>query len=146
MKVDTRPMEAEDLDRICELEERSFSMPWKKADFEDLLAADESVYLVILADGVLVGTAGYTFNGFEGYINNVVIDEAFRGLGLGKVLMEALLATGRAQGVKEFTLEVRVGNTPANKLYESLGFVSEGIRKNFYERPTEDANVMWLRD
>jgi len=145
MKVETRPMETEDLDRVCELEESSFSMPWKKADFEDLIAEDESVYLVILKDDVLVGTAGYTFNGFEGYINNVVIDESCRGQGLGRLLMEALLEKGRADGVKEFTLEVRVGNVPANRLYESLGFVSEGIRKNFYERPTEDANVMRLR-
>ena len=145
MQIETRRLESKDLDRVCELEERSFSMPWKKCDFEDLLARDESVYFVILADGVLVGTAGYTFNGYEGYINNVVIDENYRGKGLSKVLLTRLLEYGKSQGVFEFTLEVRVGNKPANGLYESLGFVNEGIRKNFYERPTEDANVLWLR-
>lgn len=145
MAIETRPLREEDLDRICEMEERSFSMPWKREDFKDLLEHDESVYMVIILDGYIIGAAGYTFNGFEGYINNVVIDEDFRGKGYSKILMESLLNHGRKEGINEYTLEVRVSNTPAVKLYESLGFVSEGVRKNFYERPVEDAFVMWLR-
>lgn len=145
MAIETRQLCEDDLDRICEMEERSFSMPWKREDFKDLLEHDESVYMVILLDGFIIGAAGYTFNGFEGYINNVVIDEDFRGKGYSKVLMESLLNHGRKEGINEYTLEVRVSNTPAVKLYESLGFVSEGVRKNFYERPVEDAFVMWLR-
>lgn len=145
MAIETRQLCEDDLDRICEMEERSFSMPWKREDFKDLLEHDESVYMVILLDGFIIGAAGYTFNGFEGYINNVVIDEDFRGKGYSKVLMESLLNHGREEGINEYTLEVRVSNTPAVKLYESLGFVSEGVRKNFYERPVEDAFVMWLR-
>lgn len=145
MAIETRQLCEDDLDRICEMEERSFSMPWKREDFKDLLEHDESVYMVILLDGFIIGAAGYTFNGFEGYINNVVIDEDFRGEGYSKVLMESLLNHGREEGINEYTLEVRVSNTPAVKLYESLGFVSEGVRKNFYERPVEDAFVMWLR-
>jgi len=145
MKAETRLMTQQDLDRVCELESLSFSMPWKKEDFEDMIARDECTYIVIVADGKIVGTAGYTFNGFEGYINNVVIDEAYRGTGLGRQLMNALISVGKEQGINEYTLEVRVGNAPANRLYESLGFVNEGVRKNFYERPVEDANVMWLR-
>ena len=155
MKLETRKMEPSDLDRVCEIEEASFSMPWKTdesedldiltEDFEDLLVRTEANYLVILRDDYLIGTAGYTFNGFEGYVNNVAIDPLYRGKGCSKVLMEALIEDGLKKGVKEFTLEVRVSNVPANRLYESLGFVSEGLRKNFYEKPTEDANVMWLR-
>lgn len=145
MAIETRQLCEDDLDRICEMEERSFSMPWKREDFKDLLEHDESVYMVILLDGFIIGAAGYTFNGFEGYINNVVIDEDFRGKGYSKILMESLLNHGREGGINEYTLEVRVSNTPAVKLYESLGFVSEGVRKNFYERPVEDAFVMWLR-
>ena len=145
MEIEIRPLECKDLDRVCELESLSFSMPWKKEDFEELISADESTYLVIAADGKVVGTAGYTFNGFEGYVNNVVIDEEFRGNGLGKKLMEALIADGIGKGIKEYTLEVRVSNDAANRLYESLGFVNEGVRKNFYEKPVEDAYVRWLR-
>ena len=146
MKVEVRDLREEDLDEVCRIEEASFSMPWKREDFQDLIASDNSIYLVILADDRVAGAAGYTFNGFDGYINNVVIDVDRRGQGLGKVLMKELLTVGRKNGVPEFTLEVRVSNTPAIKLYESLGFKSEGVRKNFYERPVEDAEVMWLRD
>ena len=145
MKIEVRDLRTEDLDEVCRIEEASFSMPWKREDFQNLIDSDNSIYLVILADDRVAGAAVYTFNGFDGYINNVVIDVDRRGQGLGKVLMKELLAVGRKNGVPEFTLEVRVSNTPAIKLYESLGFKSEGVRKNFYEKPTEDANVMWLR-
>ena len=146
MKLETKKLEPSDLDRVCEIEEASFSMPWKREDFQNLIDSDNSIYLVILADDRVAGAAGYTFNGFDGYINNVVIDVDRRGQGLGRVLMRELLTVGRKNGVPEFTLEVRVSNTPAIKLYESLGFKSEGVRKNFYERPAEDALVMWLRE
>ena len=146
MKIEVRDLCTADLDDVCRIEESSFSMPWKREDFQDLIDSSNSIYLVILADDRVVGAAGYTFNGFEGYINNVVIDIDYRGQGLGQVLMKELLTVGRKNGVHEFTLEVRVSNTPAIKLYESLGFKSEGVRKNFYERPVEDAEVMWLRD
>ena len=146
MKIEVRDLRKEDLDAVCAIEESSFSMPWKREDFQGLIDSDNSIYLVILADGRVAGAAGYTFNGFDGYINNVVIDVDRRGQGLGKVLMKELLTVGRKNGVPEFTLEVRLSNTPAIKLYESLGFKSEGVRKNFYERPVEDALVMWLRE
>ena len=146
MKIEVRDLCPADLDDVCRIEESSFSMPWKREDFQDLIDSSNSIYLVILADDRVVGAAGYTFNGFEGYINNVVIDIDYRGQGLGQVLMKELLTVGRKNGVHEFTLEVRVSNTPAIKLYEGLGFKSEGVRKNFYERPVEDAMVMWLRE
>lgn len=144
MEISVRDLLDDDLDIISDIESRSFSMPWKKEDFKHLIEDNQSVYMVILADKAPVGTAGYTYNGFEGYINNVVIEESYRGKGLSKILMEALLKRGRECGINDYTLEVRVSNTPAVRLYESLGFESAGVRKNFYEKPVEDAYVMWL--
>ena len=60
--------------------------------------------------------------------------------------MEALLEQGAEMGITAFTLEVRNGNEPAIRLYESLGFVQEGLRRNFYENPKEDARIYWKRD
>jgi len=145
MQTEIRPLAEDDLDRVCELEESSFSMPWKKEDFKHLIEDSNSVYLVILADGYIVGCAGYTFNGYEGYINNVVIDSEYRNRGLAALLLKRVLQYGSEAGVTEYTLEVRVSNEPAIRLYEGLGFKSEGIRKRFYEHPVEDAHVMWLR-
>ena len=52
---------------------------------------------------------------------------------------------GNREGVSAYTLEVRISNEAAIHMYEKLGFVSEGIRPNFYEKPTEDAMIMWKR-
>lgn len=145
MQTEVRLLRTEDVDRVCEIEAASFSMPWKREDFLHLIEDEGSVYLVILADGLVVGTAGYTDNGYEGYINNVVIDAAFRGMGLSKLLLDELLKTGFENGVTDYTLEVRVSNVAAIRLYESFGFESAGVRKRFYERPVEDAYVYWLR-
>ena len=69
----------------------------------------------------------------------------YRRQGLGKRLLVELLKTGKELGADAFTLEVRAGNEAAIRLYESLGFVSEGVRPDFYERPREDALIMWKR-
>ena len=60
--------------------------------------------------------------------------------------MKKVLEVGRSIGGTDFTLEVRCSNQVAINLYKSIGFVSEGIRKNFYDFPKEDAMIMWLRD
>ena len=143
MEIEIRDLTEEDLDDVCRIEEASFSMTLKKEHFRDLVYNDDAVYLVILLDGKIVGCAGYTDAVGEGYINNVVISEDVRGRGLGRKLMEAVIESGHARGINDFTLEVRVSNDPAVNLYKSLGFESAGVRKNFYEKPTEDAYVMW---
>jgi hydroxylamine reductase (hybrid-cluster protein) len=60
-------------------------------------------------------------------------------------MLEELLRLGAERGITAYTLEVRVSNAPAIRLYEKFGFVSEGIRPGFYEKPTEDAMIMWRR-
>ncbi len=60
-------------------------------------------------------------------------------------LLRYLMEKGDRAGLTAYTLEVRVSNAAAIGLYEKLGFVSEGIRPDFYEKPTEDAVIMWKR-
>ena len=74
-----------------------------------------------------------------------MVAEKFRGRGIASRLLQELMVRGNAQGVEAYTLEVRVSNSIAIHVYEKLGFVSEGIRPDFYERPTEDAMIMWRR-
>lgn len=127
------------------IEAESFSMPWSPQDFRDLLDRDYCTYLVALVDDEVAGCCGMTNLCQEGNIDNVVVAERFRNQGIARALLEELLRVGEESGITAFTLEVRVSNTAAIHLYEKLGFVSEGIRPRFYEKPTEDAIIMWRR-
>lgn len=143
--LEIRELQDGDIEALSAIEAASFSMPWSPQDFRDLLSRDYCMYLVALVDGKPVGCAGLTNICNEGNIDNVVIAEEYRGQGIATRLLTQLLSRGEAQGIEAFTLEVRVSNTPAVHVYEKLGFVSEGIRPRFYERPVEDAMIMWRR-
>lgn len=142
-----RTMEEKDVDQVCLLEEHAFSMPWHKPSFLEMLLNPQALYLVAIdEDETVRGCCGVRNVVGEGDITNVVVQDACQNKGIGRSLMEALLFRGEKElGIKAFTLEVRVSNAPAIHLYQSLGFVSAGIRKNFYEKPVEDAMIMWKR-
>ena len=141
-----RRMRESDLEGAARLEKRYFSVPWTREQLGESLQSGQYLFLVAEENGQVAVYAGLLRVMDEGDVTNVVVDEAYRGKGLGTRLMAALLEEGRGCGMKEFTLEVRVSNQRAIRLYESLGFVQEGIRKRFYERPVEDALIMWKRD
>ena len=81
----------------------------------------------------------------EGNITNVVVTPEARNQGIGTGMLRYLMEEGSREGLTAFTLEVRVSNAAAIHVYEKLGFVSEGIRPGFYEKPTEDAMIFWKR-
>lgn len=138
-----RVMEDEDAAYLAKIEEETFSMPWKVSDFLEMNAHDEVKYLVAELDGVIIGGCGIMNIAGDGEITNVVIKQEYRGRGYAHEMLSRLIEEGRKMGISDFTLEVRASNTPAIKLYEKLGFESAGIRPGFYEKPKEDANIMW---
>lgn len=142
-----RDLELKDIDQVCVMEEEAFSMPWHKESFIDMVNNPDALYLVIEDDnGVICGCAGALSVVGEGEICNIVVRADRRGQGYGKALVNELIARGKRDfAIEAFTLEVRVGNTAARHLYEGLGFVCEGIRPNFYDKPKEDAAIYWLR-
>lgn len=144
-RLTIRLMTDEDVPAVSKIEEDTFSMPWHPDDFRRMILEDNMTYLVAELDGKIIGGAGLRNILGDGEITNVAILSGYRGKGYGKQLVAALLQAGEELGAKAFTLEVRVSNAPAIRLYESLGFVSEGIRPGFYERPREDALIMWKR-
>lgn len=140
-----RRLTDEDVEPLSVIESASFSMPWSAEDFAALLTRDYCVYYVAEVDGEVAGCCGMTNICNEGNIDNVVVAERFRGQGIATALLKRLMEEGDLLGITAYTLEVRVSNAPAIHVYEKLGFVSEGIRPNFYEKPTEDACIMWKR-
>ena len=145
MGIVIRMLEERDIEAVSEIEADSFSMPWSPSDFADLLKRSYCIYLVAESEGRIVGSAGMTVVCDEGNIDNVVVGRMHRGQGIAQQMLAKLIEIGEAQGIGAFTLEVRVSNAAAIHVYSKAGFVSEGIRPNFYEKPREDAMIMWRR-
>lgn len=145
MDIRIRGMQVEDVDAVTALEASCFSMPWKRQDFEDILTNRDRIYLVAECDKNIVGGCMLTMIAGEGDISNVAVYEAYRGQHIATALMQELLRVGEEKGIGDFTLEVREQNLSAIHLYENTGFVSEGIRPNFYDKPKDNAVIMWRR-
>lgn len=138
-------MQAKDVDAVTALEESCFSMPWKRRDFEDILTNPDRFYLVAESGNTIVGGCMLTMIAGEGDVSNVAVYEKYRGNHIATALMQELFRMGEEKGIRDFTLEVREQNQPAIRLYERAGFVSEGVRPNFYDKPKDNAVIMWKR-
>ena len=140
-----RRMTEDDLERVVELENATFSDPWSMDVYRQTLSYPEVIYMVNCIDEKIVSVCGLRNIVGDGEITNVMTDREYRGRGLAFETLNELMRCGCEMGVINYTLEVRAGNKSAISLYEKLGFVSEGIRPGFYEHPKEDALIMWKR-
>lgn len=138
-------MRKEDLEQVSTMEAACFSMPWSKKSFEENLNRSDAVYVVARDGDKVLGYCGAYVILNEADINQVAVDPLHRKKGVGGKMLAALLDKLGKAGADAVTLEVRKSNEAAIALYESMGFVTEGIRKNFYEKPVEDALIMWKR-
>ncbi|MBR1853122.1 MAG: ribosomal protein S18-alanine N-acetyltransferase [Lachnospiraceae bacterium] len=144
-RFNLRMMTRDDVPKLARMDRKIFNDFWSEAAYLDLFRYSHYINVTAEAYGEVVGCACMALLGTEGGIDKVMVDELFRGQGIGMALVQELLRLGSERGVEEFTLEVRKGNLPAIKLYEKAGFVSEGIRPGFYDKPREDALIMWNR-
>ncbi len=148
MSVALRPAGAADLDAIMALEERLFtSDAWSRETMRLELASPHGLYLAAIDDAdVLIGYAGAALpsGGDFGEIQTIGVDEAARGRGLGRTLMERLLGEARRRGVPRMLLEVRADNPVAQSLYASLGFETIAVRPRYYQPDDVDALVQEL--
>lgn len=145
MEIMVRELREGDIPELARIEAESFSMPWSADAFRELLDRPYCTYFVALADGKIAGCCGYTDICHEANIDNVVVALKYRNLGIAQAMIQRLMEHGQASGVEAYTLEVRVSNLAAIHIYEKFGFRSEGIRPGFYEKPVEDAMIMWRR-
>jgi ribosomal-protein-alanine N-acetyltransferase len=90
----------------------------------------------------LVGYAGLSVSGHEAWVQNIAVRADRQRRGIGRALLEALLAEAKRRGVKAVLLEVAVDNRPAQKLYDSYGFEPVGVRRGYYQPSNTDALVM----
>lgn len=128
----------EELERIC------FSMPWSAEMIRSELENPSCLYLAALEGDTLVGYIGVQTVLDEGYINNVAVRPEYRRRGIASALISLLIEQAREIGLAFLTLEVRASNNAAIALYEKLGFSPVGRRRNYYEKPREDAILMTI--
>ena len=124
------------------IEELCFSDPWSENAFKDSLSNPYSHFKVWEEGGKVAGYIGFYALSGEGSITNVAVHPDFRKKGIGEALVKEIVALGKSLCLEYITLEVRVSNTPAKKLYSKCGFEEVGLRKNFYTKPKEDAIIM----
>ncbi len=140
--IEIRNMVPEDVQAVVQIEKDVFSTPWTRQGFFDALSQEQNIFLTAWTDNRIVGYCGMYVAADEGEITNVAVAEDARGRGVGRKLVAEIIRQAAASGVVQIFLEVRRSNQIARNLYESRGFVPQGIRKRFYRLPEEDAVVM----
>ena len=141
--LEIRSLELADLDSIEQIEQQAYPTPWSRSMFASELAKPTSICLGAFEGSDLVG---YIINSRyvdAWHVMNVAVHPEHQRRGVAKSLLERLFAVTRDDERRGYTLEVRVSNEGAIKLYEQLGFSSRGVRRGYYTDNREDALIMW---
>jgi len=141
--ITMRRMNEMDIDNVLIVEEQCFTVPWSREGFVGEMKNELSYYLVMVDRGTIIGYAGMWIIVDEAHVTNVAIMPEYRGRKNGETLMARLIECAKDRGALSMTLEVRTSNTAALGLYAKFGFVSRGIRRNYYTETHEDAIIMW---
>lgn len=128
---------------MAEIEREAFETPWTENMFIPEVEDPNAYYVVGVRGEEVVCYGGFHKVLDEAHITNIAVKSTERGKGIGRFLMSELIARAKMAGVNRMTLEVRDGNVPAIRLYESFGFKVEGVRKKYYDNKF-DALIMWL--
>lgn len=146
--IKIEPMKREFLDDVMRVEELAYGAHhWSKESFFNELNNELARYFCAFDEnGELMGYCGCWQILEEAHITNVAVSPEHRRKHIGETLLTALIKSCYSEMVKYLTLEVRVSNTPAIKLYEKYGFKSLGTRKGYYQDNNEDALIMWTEN
>ncbi|WP_274649106.1 ribosomal protein S18-alanine N-acetyltransferase [Paenibacillus humicola] len=143
-RVVFRSMTLADIPRVLDIEREAFTSPWSGEAFVNELTNNHFArYMVMDLDGDIIGYGGMWTIMDEAHVTNIAVRSDYRGRGLGEKLLTELQRTAVFFGSARMTLEVRVSNEIAQRLYRKLGFEPSGIRPGYYSDNQEDALIMW---
>ncbi len=135
-------MDESHIEAIAGLEQQCFSDPWSIRSISSELENPLSLWIVAMDGSVLAGYVGsQSVMGWADMMNLAVLPE-YRGKGVGASLVLELIRRLQEKQVSCLTLEVRISNEPAIRLYEKLGFTEVGRRPAYYHNPKEDALIL----
>ena len=136
-------MEVTDIPAVHRIERQSFPVPWPAYAFRQELEANRLArYLVVRAGDRVVAYAGLWLMVDEAHVTTFAVLPEWRRRGVGRRLMLALMDLATSVGARTATLEVRLTNMPARRLYEQFGFRPVGVRPRYYSDNGEDALIM----
>ncbi|WP_100012604.1 ribosomal protein S18-alanine N-acetyltransferase [Lentibacillus sediminis] len=140
-----RRMDLTDVDQVMEVEQATFSSPWTAEIFHQEIGHNQHAhYFVLELEKKIIGYAGAWIVVDDAQITNIAVDPAYRGNKFGEKLFRFTIQQIMMHGAVRLSLEVRVSNIAAQKLYRKFGLVPGGVRKNYYADDQEDALVMWV--
>lgn len=132
---------------VQHIEQQVYPQPWSLSLFlGELGQRNTRLYLVARVGRQVVGYLGMFRVIDDAHVTTFAVDPAWQHRGIGTRLMSAAARAAVARGCKNFTLEVRVSNEPAKRLYQRFGFAPAGVRKAYYPDNREDALVMWANE
>ena len=147
MEFKLEPLAEADLDEVVEIEKLCFGTPWGRALFSEELKATGICFWSKAVPGAggpkVAGYMGFWRAVDEAHITNVAVRPEYRRQGLGRKLVNEVLAQAKGLGCLRATLEVRPSNAAALRLYEGLGFSPVALRPRYYIDNEEDALIMW---
>ena len=139
------PMDINHLDSVYSISCSSFHTPWSESSIIAELINPAAKYVVAVSEGKVIGFGGMWIILDEAHITNIAVASEYRKLGVGSLVLEALINTAEKAGAVAMTLEVRASNEAAKKLYAKYNFTKEGLRKGYYQDNNEDCIIMWRR-
>jgi len=144
MKIELRRLQPRDLDTVEEIERASYPTPWSRSMFVAELRKPSSLAIgAYTEEGGVVGYAFVSRYVDAWHVMNVAVATDHRRRGIATALLERLFELTASDPRSGYTLEVRVSNTQAIRLYERLGFEARGTRRGYYTDNREDALIMW---
>ena len=135
-------MEEEDVEAVYVLSQKCFTIPWSLDSLRREVHNTVAVYQVAEMHGEIVGYGGLWCIVDEGEITNIAVESAYRGVGIGGEILKKLVQVALQKKLAMIHLEVRRSNLAAQKLYRHAGFQQIAVRKNYYQKPLEDALIM----
>lgn len=132
---------------VMAIERQVYPRPWSPNLFlSEMSESRNRCYLVARIDREVVGYGGLICYGDEAHITNVAVDPLHQRQKIASRLLHDLIGAAVDMGAEAVSLEVRVTNWGAQRLYGRFGFRAVGVRKNYYQEINEDALIMWLDD
>jgi ribosomal-protein-alanine N-acetyltransferase len=141
--TELRRLTLDDLAAIEEIERASYPTPWSRSMFASELAKPSSICVGAFDDDRLVAYMIISRYVDAWHVMNIAVAPTHRRRGLARTLLEHLFDVTQRDARRGYTLEVRVSNTGAQKLYDLMGFKPRGLRRGYYTDNREDAIIMW---